>query len=168
MRAVCNRNGEILKFNCLDGELLDITVNGVKQSTAVPTCDKPVQLGLTVVANVCLLAPSSGQDQPNNQRTTLAICRKYSVHSNKGEKDPIFDDIALFSTTGSRVDLLLPEPLESIWMDVRCKPSNNAPETKNFWMDTGDVDMTVPSRVFTARMSCGGPLRVVVLYRPEG
>src|SRR5262245_45799421 len=38
--------GKIPAFNCLNGQLLDITVNGVSQSQLVANCDKPVQLGL--------------------------------------------------------------------------------------------------------------------------
>jgi hypothetical protein len=86
--------GRIPTFNCLNGELLDITVNGVPQSAPVPsgTCDKPVGLGLA--GNQCvpfsrLLTLDTGK--PNV--TTIAICRKYLASN--GPQDSRFDDIAM-------------------------------------------------------------------------
>ena len=86
--------GVIPQFNCLDGDLLDITVNGVSQ-THPPSdgkCDKPVQLGLA--GNQCV--PFSRLlriDTGTPGVTTIAICRKY--FDSTGPQDQRFDDIAM-------------------------------------------------------------------------
>src|SRR5512133_1400691 len=85
--------GKIPGFNCLNGQLLDITVNGVSQSQLVDNCDKPVELGLgggsQCVPFSRLLAIDTGK--PNV--TTIAICRKYFAST--GPNDSRFADIAM-------------------------------------------------------------------------
>jgi hypothetical protein len=86
--------GRIANFDCMKGELLDITVNGVLQSEPVPsgTCDKPVGLGLH--GNQCVpYSRLQRLDTGNPNVTAIVICRKY--FGSNGEKDPRFDDIAL-------------------------------------------------------------------------
>lgn len=133
--------GKIPSFNCLKGELLDITVNGVSQSTAVPTCDKPVQLGLgsdgQCVPFSRLLSINTGK--PNV--TTLAICRKYHVHSNKGALDPIFDDIALIQHDRvSGRTCFFQSHLEVNLDGTKVpSPSDTTALASKFWMDTGTL-----------------------------
>ena len=85
--------GTIPAFNCLDGVVLPITVNGVEQSQPVTACDNPVQLGLG--GNGQCVPFSRLLRLPTNNPATeaVAICRKYNASNGPG--DPIFADIAV-------------------------------------------------------------------------
>ena len=128
--------GTIPGFNCLDGELLDITVNGVSQSqpTASGNCDKPVQLGLA--GNQCvpfsrLLRIDTGKPSV----TTIAICGKYFASS--GPQDQRFDDIAMIQhnkATGRTC--FFQSKLESN-LDGRSvpSPSDRTAAGSNYWLE---------------------------------
>ena len=127
--------GPIPAFNCLDGALLDITVNQVSQTQPVQICDKPVQLGLgggsQCVPFSRLLALNSGK--PNV--TTIAICRKYFTSA--GPHDPRFDDIAMIqhNRTSGRT-CFFQSHLEAN-LDGRFvpSPSDTTNEAAQYWLD---------------------------------
>src|SRR6266540_61055 len=85
--------GKIPAFNCLDGELLPITVNGVAQSSPVLVCDQPVQLGLSTEGQCVPFARLVRLTPGDPDLETIAICRKY--FSSTGPTDSRFDDIAM-------------------------------------------------------------------------
>jgi hypothetical protein len=87
--------GAIPPFNCLDGDLLKITVSGVEQTAPVAKCDRPVQLpldgdGQCVPSSRLVRFPRSA-DRP--KVLTIAICRKYKGSLAAEE----FNDIAMVS-----------------------------------------------------------------------
>ncbi|HEY8024679.1 MAG TPA: hypothetical protein VIF60_08950 [Burkholderiaceae bacterium] len=134
--------GKIEKFNCMDGDLLDITVNGVSQTKIVPKCDKPVQLGLS---------PEDGQCVPfsrlqlintgNPNVTTEAICRKYHLHGTDGAKNTIFDDIAVIqhNKTSGRTCFFQSQIEVDLDGTSVPSPSDNTSVANSYWLDTPAV-----------------------------
>ena len=129
--------GTIPAFNCLDGVVLPITVNGVEQSQPVTACDNPVQLGLG--GNGQCVPFSRLLRLPTNNPATeaVAICRKYNASNGPG--DPIFADIAVIQhnkATGRTC--FFQSPIQA-GLDGRTVPSPSAtcelhpvPETLGF------------------------------------
>ncbi len=128
--------GVIPPFNCLDGDLLEITVNGVSQTKPVADgkCDNPVQLGMS--GNQCV--PFSRLHNLNTGKpsvTTLAICRKY-IASN-GPRDPFFDDIAVIQhdrTTGRTCFFQSPLRKKLDGQTVP-SPSERSVAASTYWME---------------------------------
>lgn len=90
--------GDIPQFNCLSGQIIPITKNGVPQTqpTGGENCDNPVQLGLGGGAGQCVpfarfMTISTG----NANVTTAIVCRKYEASGPQGANDPMFRDIAV-------------------------------------------------------------------------
>jgi hypothetical protein len=133
--------GKIQGFNCMNGELLDITVNGVSQTSAVPTCDKPVQLGLSTDGQCVPFARLLRIDTGHPDVTTQAICRKYHIHGNDGAQNYIFDDIAMIqhNKTSGRT-CFFQSHLEAD-LDGRTvpSPSDDTAQANQYWLDTGSV-----------------------------
>jgi hypothetical protein len=131
--------GKIPAFNCLNGQLLDITVNGVSQSQLVNNCDKPVQLGLgggsQCVPFSRLLALDTGK--PNV--TTIAICRKYFASS--GSNDPRFDDIAMIQHNKATGRTCFFQSKLEANLDGRSvpSPSDNTAQANQYWLDSQSV-----------------------------
>jgi hypothetical protein len=131
--------GAIPPFDCMTGDLLDITVNGANQSQPVPDgkCDKPVQLGLP--DNQCvpfsrLLRINTGK--PNV--TTIAICRKY--FASNGAQDPRFDDIAMIQhDASSGRTCFFQSPLEKNLNGTSVpSPSDRTANGQKYWQDNSD------------------------------
>ncbi len=127
-------------YNCMTGDEIPITVNGVKQSSPVPgsACDKPVKLGMTQIDGQCVpytrlvdLSP------PNNPDVTvMAICRKYHGTSASSTK---FNDLAMIAhnrKTGTTCFFQSPvdqaTPLEGTTLP---SPMSNKPAASQYWLE---------------------------------
>ena len=130
--------GKIPQFNCMDGTLLPITVNGVDSSSVVAACDKPIQLGIdsgpcTPFARLLKL------DTGNANVLTLAICRKYRGSS--GPTDSGFQDIAMIQhnrQTGNTCFFQSPVGVEADGTKVP-SPSTDASASSPFWLPPSSV-----------------------------
>jgi hypothetical protein len=131
--------GKIPAFNCLDGKLLDITVNGTNQTQLVDDCDKPVQLGLGGGSQCVPFSRLLNLDTGNSNVTTVAICRKYFAST--GPNDPRFDDIAMIQhSKASGRTCFFQSQLEAD-LDGRTvpSPSDTTPQAAKYWFDTPSV-----------------------------
>lgn len=96
--------GTIPDFNCMSGQIIPITKNGVAltQPATGEDCDRPVQLGLGAGSQCVPFARFLTVSTGNPNVTTAIVCRKYGAST--GPSDPMFRDIAVIqhdSTTGS-------------------------------------------------------------------
>ncbi|HEX3763510.1 MAG TPA: hypothetical protein VHW23_32665 [Kofleriaceae bacterium] len=131
--------GKIPAFNCLDGQLLDITVNGASQTQLVGDCDKPVQLGLGGGSQCVPFSRLLNLNTGNSNVTTVAICRKYFAST--GPNDPRFDDIAMIQhDKASGRTCFFQSQLEAD-LDGRTvpSPSDTTAQAAKYWFDTPSV-----------------------------
>ena len=90
--------GAVPPFNCMQGDIIPIKVNGASTTTPVNSCDAPVQLGgpdTPCMPLARLLRLNSGVSTVE----TVAICRKYHASSGstdaQRQADSNFHDIAV-------------------------------------------------------------------------
>jgi hypothetical protein len=128
--------GTIPEFNCMEGEIIPITVNGSAVSAAVPTCDKPVQLG-GVGSSGCVpftrfLRLNTGKPHVE----TVAVCRKY-VEDDNGPNDTTFSDIAMIQhnrATGNTCYYQSPI-LAGLDGTTVPSPQSNSATASQYWLE---------------------------------
>lgn len=127
--------GKIPGFNCMDGALLDITVNGVSQTGLVPNCDKPVQLGLGGGSQCVPFSRLLMLNTGNPNTTTVAICRKYFAST--GPDDTRFDDIAMIqhNKASGRTCFFQSKLEASLNGTTVPSPQDTTPQAAAYWLD---------------------------------
>ena len=135
--------GAIPEFNCLSGQVIPITKDGVPQTqpTGGENCDNPVQLGLGGGAGQCVpfarfMTISTG----NANVTTAIVCRKYEASGPQGANDPMFRDIAVIQhnkATGNTCffQSKLSGPLHN--GTAVPSPQSNSAAASNVWLEPG-------------------------------
>jgi hypothetical protein len=128
--------GTIPQFDCMEGEIIPITVGGSAVSVAVPVCDKPVQLG-GVGSNGCV--PFSrfvrlNTGNPNVE--TVAICRKYAGDPD-GDTDPFFSDIAMIQHNRATGNTCYYQSHLEVPLDGTTVPSpqSNSAAASTYWLE---------------------------------
>jgi hypothetical protein len=156
-KACAAENGIIPAFDCMDGEQLPITHNGVNQTSTAGGCDKPVILGLNgdgqCIPYARLLRISTGVA---NVETT-AICRKY--HGSTGAGDVNFDDVAMIQhnkATGKTCFFQSPVDVPSRQNGtVRPSPFSDTQASRTAWLET--ASRQGPGGITCTACHDGGP-----------
>jgi hypothetical protein len=131
--------GTIPGFNCMDGQTIPITVNGVAQTQPVAACDKPVQLGLVEEGQCVPYARFLRLSTGVSTVETVAICRKY--HKSTGPDDATFHDIAMIQhnkATGHTCYFQSPVDVPHNGLTVP-SPSDSSAQASTYWLEPPSV-----------------------------
>jgi hypothetical protein len=159
--------GKIPAFNCLDGEVLKITINGKEQFSHVDECDNPVQLnirdhgkqGQCVPFSRLVVNLSTGRENV----ITRAICRKYKDSDSRGKLDPGFDDIAMVSHDTDTGNTCFFQSKPGVRVNATHVPSPTDTDAKNIWEPrqpsraNGDSGLFGPAGVRCNNCHSAGP-----------
>jgi hypothetical protein len=128
--------GTIPDFNCMNGTTIPITVNGAAVTSAVPSCDNPVQLGGIGSGGCVPFTRFLRIDTGVANVETVVVCRKYDENDD-GASDNKFTDIAVIQHSRASGNTCYYQSKLHMDLDGSNVPSpqSNSAAASDYWLE---------------------------------